>query len=262
MARRPSIWKTNPEYARTRKNLQNQLSRYRKRGIELAIKIPEIPKKITEASVRALQKKKTQATKQYEKAKAKEPKVQRKKPVEPQPRIDVTEPEQGGYDYDSFMEETEEVERPVRYEEIEAPWGSVIQDLETGEAIQVYAKDRPAPPNAKVAKHIIDTYAYSQFYGNWSPNKSALEAFFNQLIKDYGEEKVATALWTAQRAGVEITREVLYIWEACQEYMGNILDYIDEVGDETREQYNEMFGNQEDWNTDLDREVFESRYKG
>lgn len=262
MARRPSIWKTNPEYARTRKNLQNQLSRYRKRGIELAIKVPEIPKKITEASVRALQKKKTQATKQYEKAKAKQPTIIRAKPVEPPPRPDVTVPdftEEQGYDYDTFLEE-EPLSPADRYVEEEIPGGSAIVDMTTGEIVQAYTADRPASPNEAMADHILDVYVYSQFFGNWSPNKSALEGFFNQLVGDYGKETVAKALTDAQKDGVEIQRNVLYDDAAAEYYMSSILDYIDEVGEDTRDQYAEMYANFEDWNTELDREAFESRY--
>lgn len=264
MARRPSIWKTNPEYAKARKRLQNQLSRIRKKGIQVDVQVPHIPKKITEASVRALQRAQESATRKYKKAitKATSTAVRTPAPESPKPSYPDYPTETSSYlpDYSDY-DDTELPEPiPERYVDEEIPGGTAVVDMSTGEVVMAHVADRPAPTNVALADHILNVYVDSQFFGNWSPTKSALQGFFNRLVSDYGKETVAQALVEAQKDGIEIQRNVMYDDASAEMYMDNILNYIGEVGEETRSQYAEMFSNFEDWNTELDREAFESRY--
>lgn len=49
------------EYKRLRKNIQNKISYYKKKGILIDTKLPKIPKNISKKSIQALEKKTTQA---------------------------------------------------------------------------------------------------------------------------------------------------------------------------------------------------------
>ncbi len=281
------------EYQRQRKLLRDYLSRQRRQNINIKTKLPKLVKNPTEKSVERLKQAretaKQQAKIQREKKKsAKPPKPKVKTPFVEQPTVNTPEstvsstPQSPVSNYDNsedlyydFLEAEDEArERPEKYEIVETEEGEFIVDMETGEVVLMHADlasgdvyrnrvDRHYDiPNESIADHILNTYVYSNFVGNFSPNKVALNAFFDRLTEQFGKESVAEAIRNASKNGVEINRVVLYSDDDAMSYMDSILDYIEEAGEMTKSEYEELFGDFEQWNTEEDMELFEARYRG
>ena len=81
-------------------------------------------------------------------------------------------------------------------------------------------------------------------------------------MNEFGKDTVAEALQKASKDGVKITRAILYSGEEAETYMGELMDYIDEIGPMKKEEYLDLFGDVELWNTDEDRELFKGSYRG
>ena len=283
------------EYQRQRKLLRDYLSRQRRQNINIKTKLPKLVKNPTEKSVERLKQARETAKQQ-----AKIQREKKKKSKQPIPKVKttVTTPESpvsttpqsttSTYDYNEdlyydnsedlyydFLEAEDEArEKPDKYEIVETEEGEFIVDMETGEVVLMHADlasgdvyrnrvDRHYDiPNESIADHILRTYVYSNFVGNFSPNKAGLNAFFDRLVEQFGKESVAEAIKNASQDGVEITRAILYSDDDAMSYMDSILDYVEEAGEMTKAEYDELFGDFEQWNTEEDMELFEARYRG
>ena len=245
------------EYQRQRKLLRDYLSRQRRKGKPVNVTLPKLVKNPTQKSVERLQKAREKAKEQARKQRQREKTKPRKTQQEPTP-VTPSFP-----DDDYFVDSrTGEVRKRYRYEELDYDEGTFYVDPSTGELKHAIIDGHVVLPSENVARHILDTYAYSQFGGTFSPNKVALQGFFDTLTNEFGEDAVSDALRKASADGVQITKAILYSGEEAESYMDSILDYIDEAGEDTKESYRELFGDIEQWNTDEDRELFESRYRG
>lgn len=245
------------EYQRQRKLLRDYLSRQRRKGKPVNITLPKLVKNPTQKSIERLQKAREKAKEQARKQRQREKSKPRKTQHEPT-KVTPSFP-----DDDYFVDSTTgEVRKRYRYEQLDYDEGRFYVDPKTGELKHAIIDGHVVLPSENIARHILDTYAYSQFGGNFSPNKVALQGFFDTLTNEFGEDAVSDALRKASADGIEITRAILYSGEEAESYMDSILNYIDEAGEDTKESYRELFGDIEQWNTDEDRELFEGRYRG
>lgn len=266
------------EYQRQRKLLRDYLSRQRRKGIQIKQTLPKIVKNPTEKSIKALEnareRAKQQARVQREKVKRQNKlitdstKTKQVTPNEAQFQVDLTETwqpefiEEYSEDFYDDFPEPEEEDDGKPYAVYQDDDSTVVTDKKTGDVVYARINEKYMPKDSSILDHILDSYVYSLTnQGNFSPNKAALNAFFDKLVEQYGKDVVAQAIWDASKAGVQITREVLYLPEDCRDYMDNILDYIEEAGEITKQEYMDLFGDVEYWNTQEDMELFYEKYK-
>lgn len=208
------------EYMKQRKRIQSYLSRYRKIGLEFDNVLPKIPKKITEGSIRRLQKITPQ-------------KIQEK---------------------------------------------AIFIDTETGEVIEVkgakkYAKEfntqhqeyYPSETDivlnnfASNVSHFepMSMYSISNFKSMVArfPNSAEpiITPWINNLISEYGADNVAQMLQDAMADGLMLTFEIAYDNSLLQNYMADLVDYLPEVGNFTKDEIlDKMSETFENMSTDYD----------
>lgn len=208
------------EYMKQRKRIQSYLSRYRKLGLEFDNILPKIPKKITEGSIRRLQKITPQ-------------KIQEK---------------------------------------------AIFIDTETGEVIEgkgakKYAKEfntqhqeyYPSETDI-VLNNFADNVSHFEPMSMYSisnfktmvarfPNSAEpiITPWINNLISEYGADNVAQMLQDAMADGLMLTFEIAYDNSLLQNYMADLVDYLPEVGNFTKDEIlDKMSETFENMSTDYD----------
>ena len=208
------------EYMKQRKRIQSYLSRYKKLGLEFDNVLPKIPKKITEGSIRRLQKITPQ-------------KIQEK---------------------------------------------AIFIDTETGEVIEgkgakKYAKEFNAqhqeyyPSETDIVlnnfadnvSHFepMSMHSISNFKSMVArfPNSAEpiITPWINNLISEYGADNVAQMLQDAMADGLMLTFEIAYDNSLLQNYMADLVDYLPEVGNFTKDEIlDKMSETFENMSTDYD----------
>lgn len=74
-----------------------------------------------------------------------------------------------------------------------------------------------------------------------------LSTWLDGLIAKYGEEDVAIMLNDGAENGNIVTYKIVYSHEKLTQYVSNMLDYLPEVGEISREEILEAFEQMEDW---------------
>lgn len=192
------------EYMKERKRIQSYLSKQRKFGLEFSKNIlPKIPKRITKGSIRRLQK------------------------ITPQ----------------KIQEQAVFVDKDT---------GEVIK----GKKAKKYAKEfnkqhQEYYPNesdivmdnfSEMVSYFepMSFYAISNFKGMVSrfPNSAEpiITPWINNLISEYGFDNVAQMLQDAMADGLMLTFQIAYDNSLLQNYMADLVDYLPEVGEFTKDE--------------------------
>ena len=208
------------EYMKQRKRIQSYLSRYKKLGLEFDNVLPKIPKKITEGSIRRLQK------------------------ITPQ-----------------------KIQEKARF--IDTETGEVIE----GKGAKKYAKEfnkhhQDYYPNETdiVLNNFADNVSHFEPMSMYSisnfktmvarfPNSAEpiITPWINNLISEYGADNVAQMLQDAMADGLMLTFEIAYDNSLLQNYMADLVDYLPEVGNFTKDKIlDKMSETFENMSTDYD----------
>ena len=208
------------EYMKQRKRIQSYLSRYKKLGLEFDNILPKIPKKITEGSIRRLQK------------------------ITPQ-----------------------KIQEKARF--IDTETGEVIE----GKGAKKYAKEfnkqhQDYYPNETdiVLNNFADNVSHFEPMSMYSisnfktmvarfPNSAEpiITPWINNLISEYGADNVAQMLQDAMADGLMLTFEIAYDNSLLQNYMADLVDYLPEVGNFTKDKIlDKMSETFENMSTDYD----------
>ena len=192
------------EYMKERKRIQSYLSKQRKFGLEFSKNIlPKIPKRITEGSIRRLQK------------------------ITPQ----------------KIQEQAVFVDKDT---------GEVIE----GKIAKKYAKEfnkqhQDYYPNETdiVLNNFADNVSHFEPMSMFSisnfktmvarfPNspEPIITPWINNLISEYGADNVAQMLQDAMADGLMLTFEIAYDNSLLQNYMADLVDYLPEVGNFTKDE--------------------------
>ena len=208
------------EYMKQRKRIQSYLSRYKKLGLEFDNVLPKIPKKITEGSIRRLQK------------------------ITPQ-----------------------KIQEKARF--IDTETGEVIE----GKGAKKYAKEfnkhhQDYYPNETdiVLNNFADNVSHFEPMSMYSisnfktmvarfPNSAEpiITPWINNLISEYGADNVAQMIQDAMADGLMLTFEIAYDNSLLQNYMADLVDYLPEVGNFTKDKIlDKMSETFENMSTDYD----------
>lgn len=116
-----------------------------------------------------------------------------------------------------------------------------LNQAETGQAWQ--SSDFKLPDFSKVV--ITNFKAHiAQFNTEAS---SMLRNWIDALIAKFGEGQVATMLNDGAESGNIVTYQIVYKQEALLEYMSNMMDYLPDVGEFTKQEMTDAFEYGEDW---------------
>lgn len=241
------------EYNKARKRLRNYLAQQEKSGIPISIKLPPVPKRATKLSTEKVNKLLEEA------------KEERK-------------------EYMTFVKERED--RINRYKnmpardlayEVASGRVSISYDRKTGEIVEAIPKSIPED-RLDTDEHIIETAVY-----DWSRNGTQteytqrIELFIETCISQFGKDVVATALRIMiDEQGLSLTRMERYNNDYAHDWIAETLEIIREIAYDKRlreseskvtnirKQFEEYFkeANEDNFNGQLDAEVYESRYEG
>ena len=208
------------EYMKERKRIQSYLSKQRKFGLEFSKNIlPKIPKRITEGSIRRLQKITPQ-------------KIQEKATFIDTETGEVIE----GKSAKKYAKEFNKQPKyyPNKSEIILNNFADIMSYFEP-----------------------MSFYAISNFKAMVArfPNSAEpiITPWINNLISEYGFDNVAQMLQDAMADGLMLTFQIAYVNSLLQNYMADLVDYLPEVGaftkDEILDKMSETF---ENMSTDYD----------
>lgn len=208
------------EYMKQRKRIQSYLSRYRKLGLEFDNILPKIPKKITEGSIRRLQKITPQ-------------KIQEKAIFIDTETGEVIEGK-GAKKYSKEFNTQHQEYYPSETDIVLNNFASNVSHFEP-----------------------MSMYSISNFKSMVArfPNSAEpiITPWINNLISEYGSDNVAQMLQDAMADGLMLTFEIAYDNSLLQNYMADLVNYLPEVGaftkDEILDKMSETF---ENMSTDYD----------
>lgn len=224
MAKRKTrkVSETRKQYNKQRKRIQNFLSRARKQGYIFEDNIlPQIPKKVTKASVSRLAK---------------------------------LTPEQLYKKAVYVSRETGEIETPEEHRK-----RTRKQAIEKAKATKARKKEKqkkptyPKPePTAKrkdkvhtdksyFTKAVIQTFLYTLETCRGGNAYLMLLQWFNKLRSENGDDAVADMLSEGAENGYELTWEVVYDVEKATDFTRGIIQYLSTQGDFYRDQINEYW---------------------
>lgn len=230
------------EYQRERKLLRDYLSRQRRKGMAISVKLPKAVKHPTQKSVEKIATLREQAKQQA--------KTQRIK-LKEQERI-----------------RQEFAKTPVDkiYEDMEHKESSPMVDLETGEIVFQRPKQEP-DYDFDTYQNLIDNTIY-----DWANDGTQTEfseriiSFIKQCISIYGTEKVAEALQIALDRNMVLSKLEKYNDVYCHAWITLFQDILSEIGqkfpEDVAEEYDRMMydANEDQFNGELDAEVYQRRY--
>lgn len=191
------------EYMKQRKRIQSYLSRYRKIGLEFDNVLPKIPKKITEGSIRRLQKITPQ-------------KIQEKAIFIDTENGEVIEGK-GAKKYAKEFNTQHQEYYPSEPEIVLDNFADIMSYFEP-----------------------MSFYAISNFKGMVArfPNSAEpiITPWINNLISEYGFDNVAQMLQDAMADGLMLTFQIAYDNSLLQNYMADLVNYLPEVGEFTKDE--------------------------
>lgn len=210
--KRRKITETRKEYNKQRKRIQNFLSRARKKGFIFEENVlPEIPKRVTKASVRRLAKLTPQEL--YKKA------------------VYVSR-------------ETGEIETPEEHKKLVRK-----QAIEKAKATKARKKKQqkkssyPKPETTQKRKNktntdtsfftraVIQTFLYTLETCRGGKAYLLLSQWFSKLRSDNGDEAVADMLQKASENGYELTWETVYNVEKANDFVQGVIQFLSTQGD-------------------------------
>lgn len=210
--KRLKITETRKEYNKQRKRIQNFLSRARKKGFIFEENVlPEIPKRVTKASVRRLAKLTSQEL--YKKA------------------VYVSR-------------ETGEIETPEEHKKLVRK-----QAIEKAKATKARKKKQqkkssyPKPETTQKRKNktntdtlfftraVIQTFLYTLETCRGGKAYLLLSQWFSKLRSDNGDEAVADMLQKASENGYELTWETVYNVEKANDFVQGVIQFLSTQGD-------------------------------
>lgn len=210
--KRRKITETRKEYNKQRKRIQNFLSRARKKGFIFEENVlPEIPKRVTKASVRRLAKLTSQEL--YKKA------------------VYVSR-------------ETGEIETPEEHKKLVRK-----QAIDKAKATKARKKKQqkkssyPKPETTQKRKNktntdtafftraVIQTFLYTLETCRGGKAYLLLSQWFSKLRSDNGDEAVADMLQKASENGYELTWETVYNVEKANDFVQGVIQFLSTQGD-------------------------------
>ena len=240
------------EYRKERKLLLQQIRRMEKRGyVFVKEPVPTKPKRITAASIRSLQKQRRDI---YKKAvlvdtesgevisSAKTPKAEKKR-IERELNREKTYKAQ----WQAFGEEGEKSHRfrmPVPFKGLPEPGEEYESKSDYGKG---YIPEESVYDS--FSEHIIERYRNSYDMYN-SEFVNYMNAWVDQLISRFGLDDVAEMIENAAADGVLITYKEAYVPGARDNYISDMMDYLPDSGDLTKEQIFEAMEEMERYDLD------------
>lgn len=247
-------------YSKARKRLRDYLSSQRRKGIVIKTKLPELAKRPTSLSTERLEK-------LYEKAKE-EAREYRENVFEKERQKQLEREE-----YESLSA------RDLAYL-IATNQASLVRDDETGEIVGIRRKQEA--PKLDTSQHIIETAVY-----DWTRNgtqtefTTRIEYFIEKCIGIYGKEVTAEAIQIMINNGNSLTRMERYNNDYCHDWIAEFQNVLREIpyekkvlgrtGESTslysrdlEKEFEDLFkeANEDNYNGQLDAEVYEQRYEG
>lgn len=185
-------------YTAQRRRIQNLMSSYRRKGYDVQFQLPSIPKRITPASVRRLQR------------------------ITPE----VVRRQTFGVDYETGEQITYEKAQKQYAAERRAYREQIAQEAlrQKDISVQVELERRATTPVASTV--IISNFRYHiSFY----PEKARdiVSRWLSEQISEYGEAAVAKMLQESHDAGMWLEPKETYSGDLVQEMLSNMLDYLD-----------------------------------
>lgn len=192
-------------YTAQRRRIQNLMSSYRRKGYDVQFQLPSIPKRITPASVRRLQR------------------------ITPE----VVRKQTFGVDYETGEQITYEKAQKQYAAERRAYREQIAQEAQRQKDIstQIELERRAITPS--ISTVIISNFRYHiSFY----PEKARdiISKWLSEQILAYGEAAVAKMLQESNDAGMWLTPKEAYSDELVREMLSNMLDFLD-ISDEEKQ---------------------------
>lgn len=192
-------------YIAQRRRIQNLMSSYRRKGYDVQFQLPSIPKRITPASVRRLQR------------------------ITP----DVVRKQTFGVDYETGEQISYEKAQKQYAAERRAYREQIAQEAQRQKDIstQIELERRSITPS--ISTVIISNFRYHiSFY----PEKARdiISKWLSEQILAYGETAVAKMLQESNDAGMWLTPKEAYSDELVREMLSNMLDFLD-ISDEEKQ---------------------------
>ena len=205
-------------YTAQRRRIQNLMSSYRRKGYDVQYQLPSIPKRITPASVRRLQR----IT----------PEVVRKRTF--------------GVDYETGEQITYEKAQKQYAAERHAYREKIAQASQRKRdiSVQVELERREITPSASTV--IISNFRYHiSFY----PEKARdiVNKWLSEQISEYGEAAVAKMLQESHDAGMWLEPKETYSGDLVQEMLSNMLDFLDISAEDKQAILDEVDEDMEFW---------------
>ena len=255
MAKKPSL--LTQEYRYQRKLLRDYLSRQRRAGYVIKTKLPKIAKMPDYKSIEKLQRLREEA--KQERSQIKQNISDKRKELDRLGDVFAKEPM-----------------RDVRYNVL-VNKQKLLVDMETGEIIGYAPSNKPID-NIDSYDIIIQNTVY-----DWTRNGTQtdyterIEYFIERCVDEYGTEKVGRALQEAVNNGMSLTRMERYNNDYCHDWIAEIEEILSNIpvqkagrtvtvpfSEEMRKEFEGYFmdANEDNFNSALDSEVYESRYGG
>lgn len=208
------------EYMKQRKRIQSYLSRYKKLGLEFDNVLPKIPKKITEGSIRRLQKITPQ-------------KIQEKAIFVDKDTGEVIE----GKIAKKYAKEFNTQHKEYYPTETDIVLNNFASNVSHFEPMSMYSISN--------FKSMVARFPNSA--------EPIITPWINNLISEYGADNVAQMLQDAMADGLMLTFEIAYDNSLLQNYMADLVDYLPEVGNFTKDEIlDKMSETFENMSTDYD----------
>lgn len=192
-------------YTAQRKRIQNLMSSYRRKGYDVQFQLPSIPKRITPASVRRLQR------------------------ITPE----VVRKQTFGVDYETGEQITYEKAQKQYVAERRAYRKQIEQAAQRQRNIstQVELERREITPSASTV--IISNFRYHiSFYPERA--RDIVSRWLSEQISEYGEAAVAKMLQESHDVGMWLEPKETYSGDLVQEMLSNMLDFLD-ISDEDKQ---------------------------
>ena len=232
------------EYQRQRKLLRDYLSRHRRKGMVVNVKLPKLVKHPTDKSVEKLVNLREKAKEQVRTEKIKL--VEKQKAREAFTKVPVQK---------IYTDMTEQESSPV-------------VDLDTGEIVSQERKREP-DYDFDTFKNIIDSTIYEWANdGTQTEYSERIISFIERCVSIYGTPTVAEALQISLDRNMVLTKLEKYNDVYCHAWITMFQDILSEIShkfpEDVAEEYDKMMydANEDQFNGELDAEVFQSRYSG
>lgn len=211
--------KTRKEYDKQRKRIQSFLSRARKQGYIFDDNVlPQIPKKITKASVSRLEKLTPQEL--YKKA--------------------VYVSRETG-EIETPEEHKKRVRREAKIKEKETKARKKKQDYPKPEVQHQKRKNRTNKDTGFYTRAVIGTFSYTLETCRNGKAYPMLLRWFNKLLSDNGDDAVAQMLTVGAENGYEITWDIVYDVDKATDFTHGIIQFLSEQGDFYKDEMEEYW---------------------